>query len=163
MIKWCKRVQSRYGSILDDRMENSTIESIFNEAVDCFSGMISNPQSRRAVIQILGHAWNIASHRMEFLLKSYKPTYSLGGSEFSVGRIRIARVTREIDQIEKGKRKFAFTRHSLLLMERIAACIYFAEPVLLVGDTGTGKTSVIQYLADQVNQQLVVLVKKNQF
>jgi midasin len=32
------------------------------------------------------------------------------------------------------------------------------EPILLVGETGTGKTSVIQYLAAVLRQKLVVVV-----
>jgi midasin len=32
------------------------------------------------------------------------------------------------------------------------------EPILLVGETGTGKTTVVQYLADQLGQNLVVMV-----
>ena len=49
--------------------------------------------------------------------------------------------------------------HSLRLMERIAVCIKMNEPVLLVGETGNGKTTVIQYLAHQLRHELVVLVK----
>ena len=37
--------------------------------------------------------------------------------------------------------------HSPRLLERLAACISLAEPILLVGETGTGKTSVVQHLA----------------
>jgi midasin (ATPase involved in ribosome maturation) len=31
------------------------------------------------------------------------------------------------------------------------------EPVLLVGETGTGKTSAVQYLADKTGHRLVVI------
>jgi midasin len=31
------------------------------------------------------------------------------------------------------------------------------EPVLLVGETGTGKTSAVQYLADKTGHHLVVI------
>jgi len=31
-------------------------------------------------------------------------------------------------------------------------CVTHTEPVLLVGETGTGKTSLIQYLAEQTGQ-----------
>lgn len=46
-----------------------------------------------------------------------------------------------------------------MLMERIGVSIQMNEPVLLVGETGTGKTTVIQYVADQLGQNLVVLVR----
>jgi midasin len=54
------------------------------------------------------------------------------------------------------KAKFAHTKHSLALLERLAQCLSMGEPALLVGETGTGKTSVVQYLADQLDQKLVV-------
>ena len=51
---------------------------------------------------------------------------------------------------------FALTRHALALMERVAACVRVDEPVLLVGETGTGKTTVVQQLAQQMGHTLVV-------
>ena len=35
-------------------------------------------------------------------------------------------------------------------MERVAAAVSLAEPVLLVGETGTGKTTLVQQIAKQV-------------
>ena len=51
---------------------------------------------------------------------------------------------------------FALTRHALSSMERVAACVRVDEPVLLVGETGTGKTTVVQQLAQQMGHTLVV-------
>lgn len=57
-------------------------------------------------------------------------------------------------------------------MEKLAVCVQLSEPVLLVGETGTGintvqgcinsagKTTAVQYLADLMGQELVVLVNK---
>lgn len=43
-------------------------------------------------------------------------------------------------------------------MERIGACVAMREPVLLVGETGIGKTRVIDHLARELGQTLVVQV-----
>ena len=48
---------------------------------------------------------------------------------------------------------YAFTRQATTLLEKIAVCVNHTEPVLLVGETGTGKTSMIQYLAQQTGTQ----------
>ena len=48
--------------------------------------------------------------------------------------------------------RFAFTRQSSALLEKIAVCVNHTEPVLLVGETGTGKTSVMQYIAQQTGK-----------
>ena len=43
--------------------------------------------------------------------------------------------------------QFAHTRQSLLLLESVGRCVQQQEPVLLVGETGVGKTALISYLA----------------
>ncbi|KAJ5599150.1 hypothetical protein N7450_000217 [Penicillium hetheringtonii] len=42
-------------------------------------------------------------------------------------------------------------------MEQVAASVQMAEPVLLVGETGIGKTTVIQHLATLMRQKLTVV------
>lgn len=53
--------------------------------------------------------------------------------------------------------KFALTRSSSCLLERIASSIATQESVLLVGETGTGKTSTLQLLAKHTGNKLIVL------
>lgn len=48
---------------------------------------------------------------------------------------------------------------SLHNLERIAASVKYNEPVLLVGETGTGKTTLVQNLAARIGQKLTVLVR----
>lgn len=57
---------------------------------------------------------------------------------------------------------FSFTRLASCLLERIAVCVANAEPVLLVGETGVGKTSSVQYLASRTKHNLVVVNMNNQ-
>lgn len=49
-------------------------------------------------------------------------------------------------------------RSSLHVLERISCSVKYNEPVLLVGETGTGKTTLVQNLAKMVGQKLTVLV-----
>lgn len=46
--------------------------------------------------------------------------------------------------------QFAMTAHARHVMESVAAAVKMSEPLLLVGESGTGKTASIQYLAEQV-------------
>ncbi|XP_004526504.1 midasin [Ceratitis capitata] len=57
---------------------------------------------------------------------------------------------------------FSFTRMASCILERIAVCVSHAEPVLLVGETGVGKTSSVQYLAERTYHKLVVVNMNNQ-
>ena len=49
--------------------------------------------------------------------------------------------------MNRDRQTFAATRPSAVLLEQLAVCVDKGEPVLLVGETGTGKTSTVQHLA----------------
>lgn len=66
------------------------------------------------------------------------------------------------NQAKKKSPHFSFTRLASCLLERIAVAVQENEPVLLVGETGVGKTSSVQYLAHQTNHKLVVINMNNQ-
>uniref|UniRef100_A0A183I856 AAA_5 domain-containing protein n=1 Tax=Onchocerca flexuosa TaxID=387005 RepID=A0A183I856_9BILA len=42
-------------------------------------------------------------------------------------------------------------------LEQIAVCVNRTEPVLLVGETGVGKTAIVQLLADRIGTTLRVV------
>lgn len=56
-----------------------------------------------------------------------------------------------------GGQTFAETRLACCLVERLTVAVSHREPVLLVGETGTGKTSSIQRLARMGGRRLHVL------
>ena len=43
---------------------------------------------------------------------------------------------------------YAHTQGALCLLERVGRCVQLNEPVLLVGETGVGKTAAINYLSN---------------
>lgn len=55
-------------------------------------------------------------------------------------------------------KSFVEIRTSLHILEKIAGSVKYNEPVLLVGETGTGKTTMVQNLAARIGQKLTVLV-----
>lgn len=57
----------------------------------------------------------------------------------------------------EGLVRFAQTRPAACLLERVSACVSLQEPILLVGETGTGKTSCLQLLAQHTRHKLVVI------
>uniref|UniRef100_A0A0E0EYL6 Midasin n=1 Tax=Oryza meridionalis TaxID=40149 RepID=A0A0E0EYL6_9ORYZ len=73
--------------------------------------------------------------------------------------LQVGRVTLQCSDkpalIQKGP--FADIRRALEVLERVACSIKFNEPVLLVGETGTGKTTLVQNLASWLKQPLTVV------
>ena len=52
---------------------------------------------------------------------------------------------------------YSLTRHSAVLLECVGRAVERGEPVLLVGETGVGKTASVQFLADQTGRRLRVI------
>jgi midasin len=139
--------------------------------------MIPKKSVRAEVIGLIANSWNVSPDRLDYFLSLYKPGIQTTSNTFSIGRISLPIVS-QVHYSHQSKRSFffltkliqpsilserrrsnfAFSRHSLVLLEKIAASVHMGEPVLLVGETGTGKTTVIQYLADQLGQKLIVQV-----
>ncbi len=61
---------------------------------------------------------------------------------------------------DKAAGKFARTGHVMRLMERVAVAVRQQEPCLLVGETGTGKTALVQQLASQASSGSHVPVRR---
>ena len=52
---------------------------------------------------------------------------------------------------------FAPTGHMLHVLEQVSACVEHGEPTLLVGETGSGKTSSVQFLSRLLGVRLHVM------
>jgi len=77
----------------------------------------------------------------------------------SIGRSTLhKKLSPQLSLQHRPTSQFAFTRPAVALLERIAVAISNSEPLLLVGETGTGKTSAVQYLAGLMCKHLLALL-----
>ena len=53
--------------------------------------------------------------------------------------------------VQGSSSSFAQTGHAMRLLQSVAVAVQQQEPALLVGETGTGKTTLVQRLANQVS------------
>ena len=152
-MKWCRRIALATcgGSSLFDA------EDLFLEAQDCFSSLIPKTKDRLTLDMALGSKLGLSQDKIEFFFKNYKPRIHLSHLSMTVGRVSLKRKVQDRLSLQKGLPKFAYTKHALVLLERVASSIRNNEPVLLVGETGTGKTSTVQYLATQCGITLNVV------
>ena len=151
LVKFCTRL-SKYLVIDDEKSANYA----FLDGSDCFYQCYSDRNSRVSRGIALGGFVNITKAEAENLILNHKPDVIVSNSTFSVGRATVDRqikmtLTREV------KSCFAHTQQSTALLERICVSVIEHEPVLLVGETGTGKTSTVQYLAESLGHKLIVV------
>lgn len=77
-----------------------------------------------------------------------KPSLELSQSHVTIGRATLSVLPDKLPLKEFGRpHGHALTRHVMVLLEQLAVCVQQGEPVLLVGETGTGKTSTVQHLS----------------
>lgn len=104
--------------------------------------------------EIVRRGLDVAEADLRTFLESHSPSVELSESDLIVGRCRLARRKTRLAVTAMAQRfTYAFTKPALRLMEQLAVCVRRYEPVLLVGETGTGKTSTVQHLARSLNQE----------
>jgi midasin len=151
LIKWCDRV-SKWQS-LGRASDNETKELLFLEAYDCFVAMLALESNRLLLSQHLAGSLGIHEHRLEFFLNHYIPAVQINDSSVEYGRTVLSRLSSKTDD----NSPFANTSLSIKHLERISVAVAMNEPVLLVGETGTGKTTIVQRLASQLGRKLTVM------
>jgi midasin len=160
LFKWCTRVHALFNERGQQLGANGiTIEEeIFSEALDCFTSSVPSIRARALLWQWLAHMWQLPKDRAQYYLSMYKPSIVTAKESITIGRISLARDEKLSVQLatSHGGSNFSHTKHSSRLLEKLAIGIARNEPLLLVGDTGNGKTSVIQHLAQQLGRKLMV-------
>lgn len=153
-FKWCQRIATEF------RLDNTSLTSItsqlsiFQDALDCFVACVFNGDRRLQLAEDIGAKLNMIKAKAEFYCHSYKPVFNMSDDSVGIGRVSLKRL--KIDSAI-GKSTFSWTRNSSVLLERLASCVRQLESVLLVGETGTGKTSSVQYLAQLLGHRLLVI------
>lgn len=105
----------------------------------------------------VAHKLGIIKTKAEYFCNIHKPSISLLPEVLTAGRAKLLRKKAQYAKIDIDRTNFSFTRPSACLLERIASCVLQKEPVLLVGETGTGKTSSVQYLARSTGHRLTII------
>ncbi|VDB91850.1 unnamed protein product [Peniophora sp. CBMAI 1063] len=144
-------------------------EDIFLEARDVFFGAGATTSTARAHSDVMAA---LAAEHLALAPETRDALLHTRAAEFTVdrdangnvtavwtGRVRLlaAPLRAEVLQLQAPQRPFAMHRPARTLLARIGAAISLAEPVLLTGETGTGKTSAVTHLAGLLRRNLVSL------
>lgn len=153
LFKWCQRLNDYYTT----SNAPPTVEFVFLHALQCFCSSNGSLDARQSIAFALGAKLGIAGSKVEYYLEKYKPPVNIDENNFVIGSTTLSKVKSEAIVMKTESQNFAFTMHSLRLLENITVCVKNMEPVLLVGETGGGKTSTVQYLAQQCGCKLNVV------
>ncbi|XP_076652583.1 midasin [Halictus rubicundus] len=152
LIKWCSR------AIVDfDVSSPVSALKIFQDALDIFCCSVPNCAQRLNLAISVAHKLGIVKTKAEYFCNMHKPSVDFQKENLTVGRAKLVIKKSARVQLPVKSSNFSYTRPSVCLLERITSCVAQKEPVLLVGETGTGKTSCIQYLAQITGHKLVVI------
>ncbi|PPR00460.1 hypothetical protein CVT24_004521 [Panaeolus cyanescens] len=180
--KYCQRIQGLLGpdfhlmDTSEDEIPGPTLSQIFTnpslredmylEARDVFfgsGGMSSSTENylkQLATVAAFHHG--LDSERQAWVLEGKVPSLELQKDangqtkSLAIGSTRLY-AQPSSQAMSNSTRPFALHRPALLLLSRISKAITHNEPILLTGETGTGKTSVITHLASLLNHPLISL------
>jgi len=156
--------EAMLGSLLPN---DSSREEFFLIARDVFFGpgyitAAAQAHSERIADLVAKHL-RIESERQDWLSNRWIPDFDtetdVNGKTTSIriGGTRLNALPLIRSTQESRSRPFALHRPAKLLLSRIASAVALGETLLLTGETGTGKTSVITYLASVLRHPLVSL------
>ncbi|GAB2269172.1 hypothetical protein Dimus_004102 [Dionaea muscipula] len=154
LLKWCKRIGGSGFILSGGELSASTRNAIFLEAVDIFLASSASLGFRKTWLENIGKIWAVPEYLEETLYSLNKPVFMESCTEIQIGRVCLQRC--EAARLNENK-LFVRTCSSLRALERIACSVKWNEPVLLVGETGTGKTTLVQNLAMKLGHKLTVL------
>ena len=144
LLKWCARCEKA-----------TEAEDFVLEGLDCFCSHLGKTAGAENATK-LAHLFNVTTDRMFHLLEERSASLNTTKSSLKIGRVNLKKV-KDKKKIEVEERPYILTKPASRLLEFIAMCIKNREPALIVGETGVGKTSAIQYLANSTNHQLVAV------
>lgn len=164
LIKLCSRMHKRLQRLGVktgyEATPEGTDDDIFLDVVDIFLKYIPDTALSDSLALKVAEALHISPQRARFCLHERTPALLDQGNSLKLGREACRKVkvpTSSASKMAAASSRFATTRAALKLMEQVAASVEMAEPVLLVGETGIGKTTVIQHLATSMRQRLTVV------
>jgi len=160
VVRWAERMRRLHAARLPQPQAAppataAARELALLEGADLLGGMLPPGAARDALLRALSTAWELPHERAAFYDTLHRPALGLapGGAALAVGRAVLP--------LRAGgggaPTAFALTAHACRTLERLAAAVACAEPVLLVGETGCGKTAAVQALASAAGRRLSVV------
>ena len=175
--KWCVRMTTLRGSAWSGQaVKGRKIDSpgdvcklpenfrraCFQESFDLFAAPINNESDKELLLLHLARLWGLPDDNVHYFQHLHSPSvnFSRGSSECEIGRSVLQKhhmAAYEEQQHLDTCSEYTLTGSATRLLERVAVAVQVSEPVLLVGETGVGKTSAVQALSKDLGAPLRVV------
>ncbi|KAK3107992.1 AAA ATPase midasin, partial [Teratosphaeriaceae sp. CCFEE 6253] len=150
LLKWCARVTNLLESL--SSFTSSDVDDIFMEAIDCFVGALPDGDARASMAASIAQELGIDPQRRDYLMSGRDVRYEVDKARIAIGRYSLSR--NPVLRHTSGHSTFSTNAHTSRMLERVAAAVINREPLLLVGETGVGKTTAVQHLAHHLGKKL---------
>ncbi|KAK6432457.1 AAA ATPase midasin, partial [Oleoguttula sp. CCFEE 5521] len=150
-LKFCRRT----AKLMEGRntLSDSDFDTMYLEAMDCFCGALPDSEVRSDISAAIAQELRIDPQRRDFL-EGRDARYESSKERLVVGRYSLNK-EKSTRQQHASHTSFSTNPHTSRTLERVAAAVSNREPLLLVGETGVGKTTAVQHLAQQLGKKLV--------
>ncbi|KIW72903.1 hypothetical protein PV04_01064 [Phialophora macrospora] len=159
LLNLCRRIVRRlriHGPVSESTaLPEQTKLDIFKDAVDCYAGYLNSEELHELVAGSIATSMDISPQQMRYSLNEGLPSIVENNEMIQVGRSTLHRIPSRRRQPKRAT--FALTTSARRTLDRIAASAECSEPTLLVGETGVGKTTLVQHVATLVSQTLTVV------
>lgn len=164
--KVCKRItvniSTTFNQVSKVLTEEQTI-SCFKETVDVFAASVRFKAVYDVAVREIGRCWGLTADRLDIHIFHSQPViHGLGSVNVQIGRVfyrmhhPLSQYNDNTNTSDVRNQEYAVTPYTARILERLASCVVNNECVLLVGETGVGKTTSIQELANIFQKKLIV-------
>jgi midasin len=138
-----------------DALSPAAREIAVQEGADLFAGVLPPGPASDTILCALADVWGVPRDRVLHYTTLHRPAMAVADGCLSIGRVVLPLQSAAAATASPGG--YALTGHACRQLERLAAAVACCEPVLLVGETGAGKTAAVQALARAVGSRLTVV------
>ena len=139
---------------------NESNMKAFQDIVDVACGSVRSGSNFRILASHVGKMWGLSLTDIDHSVICAIPTLEIEDTSnvtavVKIGRAKFICLKDRLPVLSLGQ-TFAQTNYAKRLLEKIAVSVEMNEPILLVGETGSGKTTTIQELARLLGKKLIV-------
>ncbi|KIX05872.1 uncharacterized protein Z518_03845 [Rhinocladiella mackenziei CBS 650.93] len=159
LLKWSRRIVRR---IRDHNLFSTSGAlpeqikfDIFKDGVDCYVGYLDNNELHEFIAGSIAQDIGISPQQMRHCLDETPISISESSAFIRIGRSTLEKVPGR--RHKPARTSLALTQYAQRTLDSISATASYSEPCLLVGETGVGKTTLVQHIANLVGQKLTVV------